>query len=114
MVNSRLIICWLPVGRDWVVRSWPVHHWGRMIGLCSSLHYLGRVVDWSWLVSWNMGWCMDSSAVFFTSIGVMDILWGSMGLAGDNSSIRSMGFVDGVTDCWGISMLNDLMVCLIS
>ena len=82
LVDSWLIIGWL----GWVIWSWLVDNWSW-------------VVDWGWLVvSWgrvvvcwgmdrSMSWGMDSSAILLSSVWVMDVLWGSMGLAGNNSSI---------------------------
>merc|ERR1712244_128145 len=65
---------------DWgVVWSWS---WGMVNWSMywSSMINWGSVV-WSGFVDWNMSRSMDSSAVFFSSIWVMYILRGSMGLA---------------------------------
>jgi len=62
----------------WGMYYWLVYNWG-MINWSSVVNW-GSVV-WTSLVDWNMGRSMDSSTVFFSSIWVMYVLWGSMGLA---------------------------------
>jgi len=89
---SRLVHNW-----SWVVdwgrlvnnRGWVVD-WGRVVW--SWLVHWGWVVDWGWLVvswamNWSMSWSMDSSAVLLSSIWVVDVLWGSMGLAGNHGCV---------------------------
>jgi len=70
------------VNWGWSVISWSMY-WSSMINWSmywSSMINWGSVV-WSGFVDWNMSRSMDSSAVFFSSIWVMYILRGSMGLA---------------------------------
>jgi len=107
LVDSWLIIGWLLVSWSWVVWGRFVNNWGWVVDWSwvwdnnwSSLVDWGWVWDnnwscmvhWSWFmidrgVDWGMSRGMDSSALLFSSIWVVDILWGSMGLAGNNSSI---------------------------
>ena len=106
---------WLVSNWSWFVGwGWLVNHWHWMVN--SSW---GRMVDWCWFgVDWsmysNMGWSMDGSAVLLSSIGVVDVLWGSMRLAGDHSSIRSVRLVHRMAHSWSIAVLDDLVVGLVS
>ena len=137
-VGTRVVIGY---GITILVNCWPhwfscfvCHNWGRMVdrGWLGHNHWGwlvdnnwsrvvggGRLVhNWSSMVyrgmDWHMGWGTDSCAVFLPSVWVMDVLWSSMGLAGNNCSIRTMGFVDRVADSWSIAMLDHLVVGLIS
>ena len=85
-VYSWSIISWFMVsswGMGWGMVSWGMYYWlvynWGMINWSSVINW-GSVV-WTSLVDWNMGRGMDSSTVFFSSIWVMYVLWGSMGLA---------------------------------
>ena len=60
-----------------------------------------------------MSWSMHSCAVLFSSIRVVDILRGSMGLLGYHCSIGSMGLVNRVAHSWSVSVLDHLMVGLV-
>ena len=70
------------VNWGWGMISWSMY-WSSMINW--SMYWSGMInwssVVWSSFVDWNMSRSMDSSAVFFSSIWVMYVLWGSMGLA---------------------------------
>ena len=96
----------------WVVYwSWLVN-WGWVV-YWSWFVYWGWVV-WGWLVYWDMSWGMYSSAVFFSSVWVVYVLWGGMGLARDSSVVSSMGLVYSYFDSWGIAVLYDLVTALVS
>jgi len=87
--NRGLVVDWGWVSnKNWrcMVCNWPVDNRGWVV------HWRRLVVGWS--MDWSMSRSMDSSAVLLSSVWVMDILRGSMGLAGNNGSIRSMGLVD--------------------
>ena len=112
--NNRGWVVWsrLVHNRGWVVNwSWLVVDWSGLV-----VDWSRPVVDWSmdWSMDWSVGWSMDSSAVLLSGIRVVDVLGSSMGLAGNNSSIRSVGLVDRVAHSWGISVLDDLVVGLVS
>ena len=125
---GRLVDNWSwVVDSSWLVNNWLVDNWSWVVDWGWLVDNWGWVVDWGWLMvswgmdwdvlwgmDWDMGWSMNSSAVLLSGIWVMDVLWGSMGLAGHNSSIRSMGLVDGVAHSWSISVLDDLVVGLVS
>ena len=115
LVNWGWVVwCWLVDNWSWVVDwSWLVDNWGWVVD------WGWLVVDWGWLVvgwgmDWDMGWGMDSSRVLLSSIGVVDVLWGSMGLAGNSGVVSSMGLVNSMAHSWGISVLDDLVVALVS
>ena len=111
MIRSRswgMIRCWCWVidwGMDLSVMNWSWVVWGSM-------------VDWGvsvcWGVDWDMSWGVDSSAVLFSSIRIVYVLWGSMRLASNNSVVGTMGFVDGVAYGRGIAVFDYLMARLIS
>ena len=108
------------VDRGWLCNnhgSWFVNdHRGWLVGRGRLVQDWCSMVDWGmdWGMDWHMGWCMDSSGVFLSSIWVVHVLWSSMGLAGNNSSIRTVGLVDRVADSWRIAMLDDLVMGLIT
>ena len=126
-----MIWSWLVVGWSWVnnwlmnnwgyIRSWLVDNWSMVWGW--FVVYWGWVVwcsmvDWSmmsisWGMDWSMSWSMDCSTIFFLGIRVVDILWCSMGLAGDNGMIRSMGPMDSMAYRWSVTMLDDLVAALV-
>ena len=127
LVHSRSNWLSLVDNRSWVV-DWLVHnnwssmvHWGWLVD-----NHWSWVVNWGWLgnnqwssmvnwsMDWNMGWSMDSSASLLSSIWVVDILRGSMGLAGNNSCVRAMRLVHRVAHSWSIAVLDDLVVGLVS
>jgi len=80
---------------SWGMYYWLVDYWGWVVNWGFDMYwssminwsmYWSSMINWSsvvWccFVYWNMSRSMDSSAVFFSSIWVMYILWGSMGLA---------------------------------
>merc|ERR1711902_289664 len=88
------------------VWSWLVYYWGDIWSW--SMNW-GWGVYWGWLVYWDMSWGMYSSAVFFSSVWVVYVLWGGMGLARDSSVVSSMGLVYSYFDSWGIAVLYDLV-----
>ena len=101
----------------WLVYNWSniwswLVNWGWVVNW-SWFVYWGWVV-WGWLVYWDMSWGMYSSAVFFSSVWVVYVLWGGMGLARDSSVISSMGLVYSYFDSWGIAVLYDLVTALVS
>jgi len=101
---------------DWGMVHWGVVHWGVVHwGVVHKAVVHWDMVDWGmvdWGMDWDMGWSMDSSAVLLSSIWVVDILWGSMRLAGNHSSIGAMGLVHRVAHSGSISVLDDLVVGL--
>ena len=101
LVNWGWVVNW-----GWLVNwSWVVN-WGWFV-------YWGWVV-WGWLVYWNVSWGMNSSAVFFSSIWVVYVLWGSMGLARYGSVVSSMRLMYSYFDSWSIAVLYDLVTALVS
>ena len=143
-VDSWAIIGWLLVAVDGsrVVGSWLVNHWGWVVdrfvdnggsmvdwGMVDNglvVHNGSRVVDrgrmvvdWgrvaiNGLVNRDVGRSMNSSAVLLSGVGVMHVLGSCMRLLGHNGGIGSVGFVNGVAHSWSISVLDDLMVGLVS
>ena len=93
---------------DWggVVRSGLVDNGGWVVNR-------GWVV-WGRLVDWHVGWSMHSSAVLLSGVGVVHVLGSCVGLLGHNGGIGAVGFVNGVAHSWSISVLDDLMVGLVS
>jgi len=88
---SRVVWCWCGMGNN----NWGcVIDWGRVVhNRCWVVDWCSGMVDW-YFDGWDMSWGMHSSALLFTSIRVVDILRSSMGLAGNNSGMRSMWLVD--------------------
>ena len=143
-VDSWAIIGWLLVAVDgsWVVGSWLVDHWCWVVD--RFVDYGGSVVDWGmvdnglvvhngsgvvdrgrvvvdWgrvavngLVDRDVGRSMNSSAVLLSGVGVVHVLGSCVGLLGHNGGIGAVGFVNGVAHSWSISVLDDLMVGLVS
>ena len=126
-----MIWSWLVVGWSWVnnwlmnnwgyIRSWLVDNWSMVWGCfviyggwvvwCSMVNW--SMMSISWGMDWSMSWGMDCSTIFFLGIGIVDILWCSMRLAGDNGMIRSMGPMDSMAYRWSVTMLDDLMAALV-
>ena len=114
---------------DWCsMHNRLVNHWGGVIDWGSVHNWLvdnrSGVVDWGWvvgsrvsidgLVDRDVSWSMNSSAVLLSSVGVVHVLGSCVGLLGHNGGIGSVGFVNGVAYSWSISVLDDLMVGLVS
>ena len=116
---------------NWLVHNWGwAVHWSWSMVWCWPVDNGSRVddrlvnnwswvVDWgrmvrSWPVDWDMSWSMNSSAVLLSSIWVVHVLGSSMGLLGNHGSIGAMGLVDRVAHSRGISVLDDLVVGLVS
>merc|ERR1719244_2150332 len=109
-VHCRAIIFRLLVGSSMVNRG-MVDNRGGMVG--------GGMVDnrgviRSRLVSRNSSRSMDSSSILLRVVVGIDRLRSSMRLAGYRSMSSSVGFVEGDTDRGSISMLDHLMVRLVS
>ena len=112
--------------RSWFVDNWGmVWSWGWVIDWGMNLSVMnwgwvvwGSMMDWGvsvcWGVDWDMSWGVDSSAVLFSSIRIVYVLWSSMGLASNDSMVGSMRFVDGMAYGWGIAVFDYLMARLIS
>ena len=143
-VDSWAIIGWLlvAVDRSRVIGGGLVDHWGWVVD--RFVDNGGSVVDWgvvdNWLVVHNgsgvvdggrvvvdrggvavdglvdgdVGRSMNSSAVLLSGVGVVHVLGSCVGLLGHNGGIGSVGFVNGVAYSWSISVLDDLMVGLVS
>ena len=143
-VDSWAIVGWLlvAVDRSRVIGGGLVDHWGRVVD--RFVDNRGSVVDWgmvdnglvvhngSWvvdrgrvvvergrvavdgLVDGDVGRSMNSGAVLLSGVGVVHVLGSCVGLLGNNSGIGSVGFVNGVAHSWSISVLDDLMVGLVS
>merc|ERR1711936_1332156 len=116
--NWGMIWSWL-VDYWGMIRCWGwVIDWGMYLSVMNwSWVVWGSMVDWGvsvcWGVDWDMSWGVDSSAVLFSSIRIVYVLWGSMRLASNNSVVRTMGFVDGVAYRRGIAVFDYLMARLI-
>ena len=135
LIYSWSIICWLWVVRCWLMIGWGrvndgfVYYWSRVVYRSWFIHW-GWVIDrgsmvrstvvyWSvvsvsWSVNWDMGRSMDGCSILFSGIRVMHVLRSSMGLAGDNGVVTTMGLVDRVAHSRGVAMLDDLMAGLVS
>ena len=64
-------------------------------------------------VNWNMSRCMDGSTIFFSSIRIVYVLWGGVGLLMYRSVISSMGFVCGYFNCRSVAVLDNLVTALV-
>ena len=102
------------------VVDWGMVDNGLVVHNGSGVVDRGRVVvDWgrvaiNRLVDRDVGGSMNSSAVLLSSVRVVHVLGSCVGLLGHNSGIGSVGFVNGVAHSWSISMLDDLMMGLVS
>ena len=65
-------------------------------------------------VDWHVGWSMHSSAVLLSGVWVVHVLGGGMGLLGNHGSIGAVGLVNRVAHSWSISVLDDLVMGLVS
>ena len=114
---------------SWADRSWVSNHWSQLRGHPGDHRWQGNSClgeDGSWVshngsrvvrggpMDWHMSWSMDSCAVLLSSIGVVHILWGSMWLLGNHSSIGAMRLVHRVADSRGIAVLDHLVVGLVT
>ena len=120
-IHSRLIISWLLVGRGMDgsvvgrgglgnnrgVVGRGMQNWGSMVDR-------GRGMIGSRSISRNSSRSMDSSNRLLTVMVGSDRLRSSMRLAGYRSMGSSMGFVNRNTDRGSISMLDHLVVGLVS
>merc|ERR1712038_2129 len=97
-IDWSLTISWSWGVVSWGMYNWLVYNWGNVWSWL--VYYWGNI--WGWLVYWDMSWGMYSSAVFFSSVWVVYVLWGGMGLARDSSVVSSMGLVYSYFDSWGI------------
>ena len=131
-----VVRCWVGHNwhhRGWVIswadRSWVRNHWSQLRGHPGDHRWQGNSClgeDRSWVshngsrvvrggpMDWHMSWSMDSCAVLLSSIWVMHILWGSMWLLGNHSSVGAMRLVHRVADSRGISVLDHLVVGLVT
>ena len=112
LIGRLIRWCWFVCWGGVVNWAW-FRNWGRVIYWSGFVYWWGWVV-WGWLVYWDMSWGMYSSAVFFSSVWVVYVLWGGMGLARDSSVISSMWLVYSYFDSWGIAVLYDLVTALVS
>ena len=64
-------------------------------------------------VDGNMSRCMDGSTIFFSSIRIVYVLWGGVGLLMYRSVISSMGFVGGYFNCRSVAVLDNLVTALV-
>jgi len=111
--NWGMIWSWPVDNWGWVV-NWGVVNWGWMVN--------GSWVVWGWSVgelgsytlNWNMRRSMNGSTVLFSSIWVVYVLWGSMGLARYGCVVSSMGFVYSNFGSWGVAVLDNLVTALVS
>ena len=113
---------------SWSMVSWGMVSWSWLVHWCWFVGW-GWFVNWGWVVwssmmdwgvsvcwgvDWDVSWGVDSSAVLFSSIRIVYVLWSSMGLASNDSMVGSMRFVDGMAYGWGIAVFDYLMARLIS
>jgi len=107
--NWGMIWCW-----GWVVYGSNFGSWMIYRGMVNwSWVIWGSMVDGSmsicWGMDWDMSWGMDSSAILFTSIGVVHVLGSSMRLASNNSVMSPMWFVHRVAYSRGIAVFYNLV-----
>ena len=57
---------------------------------------------------------MDSGAELLSGVRVVHVLGGSVGLLGHHGGVGAVGLVDGVAHSGSISVLDDLVVGLVS
>merc|ERR1719244_591068 len=120
-IHGRAIIFRLLVGSSMVNRG-MVDNRGSVVGggmvdrggMVGGGMVDNRGVIRSRLVSRDSSRSMDSSSILLRVVVGIDRLRSSMRLAGYRSMSSSMGFVEGHTDRGSISMLDHLMVRLVS
>ena len=119
VVSGSGVIDWCVVNWGSVV-DWGVVDNGLVVHNGSGVVDGGRVVvdrgrvAVDGLVDGDVGRSMNSSAVLLSGVGVVHVLGSCMGLLGHNGGIGAVGFVNGVAHSWSISVLDDLMVGLVS
>ena len=107
LVNRGRVVNW---GWSWLVNRGSMVYWGSMKDWGSMVN---SWVSIGWGMNWDMSWSVNGSTVLFTSIWIVYILWGGMGLARNGSMVSSMGFVCCNFDCRGVSVLDNLVAALV-
>ena len=108
MVHSS----WLDDNWGWVIHNRLVDNWSTMVHWCWHMDHRGSMVNWA--MGRAMSRSMHCNGLLLSSIWIVNILGSSMWLAGNNSCIGSVGLVNGMAHSWSITMLDGLMVSLVS
>ena len=123
--NWGMIRCWCCV----IYGGWLVYNWGMVRCWSCVINWSRLVINWGWVIGssmvdgsmsicwgmdWDMSWGMDSSAVLFSSIGIVYVLGSSMRLTSNNSVVSTMCFVNRVAYSGGIAVFHNLMAGLVS
>jgi len=111
-MHNRSMISWSSMN-NWSMVSWSsMDNWGSMIDWGR-----GGMIDWGRGISFFDGkssWCNGSSSRLLVATIAMYRLRSSMGLAYNRGMYSSMGLVDRVADSRSISLLDALVMGLVS